>query len=719
MLKFDLLQSRFQSVQQHPQLITLDAFLLLTTAQIESKWTDSQKYVALRQFSGWVFDASQSSFYLHLIDWLLAHVEQDNVIQHIEQKQHWYEQWLMFKLQHQSLAQSQQIAIAEKLTQRQSSVYHLHLLQHIAHAAPCFDSLFILANFYVQQHNYDDALTSYQTLLYQYCPTLERYQTALFGLLRTLLARQKQYSTDISDVEYAFNILLAINEHHIWNDEFEQLAQQANEQVLTASLKQGRAKATGTFSSLGRGVSLFGKSLGKKFGGRESTLPYSKDVIESAPVLLTGLEIEKNLKANRQLNHTITQLLKQKLPQHESAITALGLSAGSLWTYSQIDPTLLDAISFASSGSPDGFKDIQDIGEHTLQSVGATTRLTGYVAEQQVAINLVREGHTVSMPDTANQVGWDLLVDGVPMQVKCSMDANYVLQHFEKYPDIPVITNSELANQLGDHPLVMIDPNLSYSEIQNTTQQSLQHLDDFGAMEGLLAIPLLSIAFAAQRNYGDFSHGRVDIQQYGKNVAKEVALRTAGAGTGKIIGATIGSVVGPVGTIVGAGIGAYLGGVAGGTGADALLREDVCQQRDVVVKELIAFARWFNADVVSVRIQQEKQHLEYFKQRFIAPLQRGTHFSEQPIYAQFMAIQNERLQRIQALADWLNHQLNDGEFYQAQAGWVALRESSKFFHQEMKSRVARVNHALEQYQTLVNPEKITSTTHKTLTLQRS
>ncbi len=704
MLKFDLLQSRFQAIQQH-QPTTLDAFLLLTTAQIHPQWTDAQKYAALRQFSSWVFDTSQSSFYLRLIDWLLAHVERDSLIQQIDQKQHWYEQWLIFKLAQQSLAQSQLMMIANKLSKRPTSIYHPHLLQQIANIAPCFDSVLILANFYFQQQKYDDALSSYQTLLHTYCPTLERYQTALLGVLRTLLARQKQYSLNISDVEYALNILLAIAKHQIWNSEFEQLSQQANEKVLAESLKQGRAKATGTLSSWGRGIRLFGENLGKKLGGRESTLPYSKDVIESAPVLLTGLEIEKNLNTHRQLNHSISQLLKQKLPQHEAAITALGLTAGSLWTYSQIDPTVLDAITFASSGSPDGFKDIQDIGEHTLQSAGAFTRLTGYVAEQQVAINLVREGHTVAMPDTANQAGWDLLVDGVPMQVKCSMDADYVLQHFEKYPDIPVITNSELADKLGDHPLVMIDPNLSYSEIQNTTQQSLQHLDDFGAMEGLLAIPLLSIAFAAHRNYGDFSHGRVDIQQYGKNVAKEVALRSVGAGTGKIIGATIGSFFTPVGTIVGAGIGAYLGGVAGGTGADALLREDVCQQRDVVVKELIAFARWFNADVVNVRIQQEKQHLEYFKQRFIAPLQRGTHFSEQPIYAQFMAIQNESLQRILSLANWLDNQLNAGEFYQAQEGWVALRESNKFFHQDMKRQIAKANQALEQYQALVKPEK--------------
>ncbi len=31
-----------------------------------------------------------------------------------------------------------------------------------------------------------------------------------------------------------------------------------------------------------------------------------------------------------------------------------------------------------------------------------------------VALNLVRQGHIVEFPESANQAGWDLLVDGPP-----------------------------------------------------------------------------------------------------------------------------------------------------------------------------------------------------------------------------------------------------------------------------------------------------------------
>jgi tetratricopeptide (TPR) repeat protein len=713
MLKYQLLEQRFQLLkQQQATLSIVDQFLLLTTVQINTDWVVEQKRLVLTQFKGWQFianDPAQQRLYLELIEWMIINRVKDDFIQKLEQLHGWYEQWLDFYLSHKNLSKMHLLEIAQVLQQRPLHQSHQALFQTITQQAPGFESYVILSEFYFNKKDYDQALQSYQSLIRQYCPEPEQYKIALKGLLTTLLARRRKYNIDISDAEYALNILVALTEHHIWDNEFEQLLLSAREEVLIDPLKQGRVKETGTFSSIGRGVSLFGKTLGKKLGGRESSLPYSKEVIASAPALLTGLDIEKSLSNNTRLNHALTKLLKQKLPDHEAAITALGLTAGSLWTYSQIDDNVLNAISFASSDAPDSFADLQDIGEHTLESAGAITRLSGYVAEQQVALDLVREGHVVEVPATANQAGWDLLVDGNPVQVKCTMSANYVLEHLEKNPDIPVIVNRELAEQLGHHPLVIIDPNLSHADIQAITHDSLQHLDNFDSLEELLPIPLLSIAFAAHRNYGQFSAGRLDLQQYGKNIGKEVAVRTAGAVGGKLIGGAIGSVAGPVGIIVGAGIGAYVGGLAGGTGADALLREDLCNQRDQVARELIDFARWFNPHVVKPRLQHIQTQQQRLQQKIILPLQQQSHFSEQPMYAQLMAIQYENTQRVQSLYDWLNSQLKEPEFYQTQAGWVALRESSKFFHAGMKSRVARVNQALEKYQALLEPEKVVKT----------
>lgn len=705
MLNITLLQRRFALLLQHQREInTLDAFLLLTTEKINPKWNNIQKKNALNQFDGWKFTQGQQQiFYQSLLDWLMYNVDKDKFIQQLDYKNHWYEHWAEFYLYSYLFDTVKYIEIANIIATRPHSKYQYVLLRQIIQDAPCFETISVLAKLYLQQQLYDQALHHYQQLLQHHCSTPKNYTLSLKGLLETLLQRNHYFNNEIADAEYAMNILLGIAEQDIWDNEFELFFQKAQEKILNDSLKQGRAKATHLLGNIGRSLNLFSKSLGKKMGGGDATLPYSQAVVDSAPSLLTGLDIEKALNANVHLNTALNHLLKQKSTQQEAAITALGLSIGSLWTYSQINPQVLDAISFASKGSPDEFGDLQDIGEHTLQSAGAITRLTGYVAEQQVAMNLIREGHTVALPDSATQVGWDLLVDGVPMQVKSSMSADYVLQHFEKYPDIPVITNSELATQLGDHPLVIIDPNLSHIAVQATTNDSLQHLSDFGVSEGLLAIPLLSIAFAAHRNYGDFSKGRIDIQQYGKNIGKEVVVRTAGASTGKIVGGFIGSTLGPVGIIAGAGIGAYIGGIAGGTGADALLREDLCRQSNVVTKELRDFAHWFNDEVVKTRLQQLQQQRKTTLQRLRLSSQQQ-YFSTQPIYAHFIAIQNENLARIQDLQDWFNQQLNEAEFYQAQAGWVALRESGKFFHKEMKTQVAKVNAALQVYEKLLKPE---------------
>ncbi|MEH1711191.1 hypothetical protein V7G70_11100 [Acinetobacter pittii] len=706
MLSFDLLKERF-SISMQQKLPALDFFINLTSVEVEPFWNEEQKKSILQQFKGWNFEGStvdQQQFYIQLIESMLQYVDKSAFIQAIDKQQAWYEQWMSFYLPVQLLNQSTLVDIAKKIFSRQYHPLHEDLLLVISGQAPSFDTKFVLANFYLKYQKYNQALIYYQQLINLYSEQVSYYEQALTGLLTTLLKRNSQYSAELHDAEFALNILLASFENDFWGQKFEQLFIQAKEQALFDPIKQGRGRSTSNINNLGRGLNLFGKKIGKLLGGREFLLPYSHDVISSAPVIITGLEIEKSLKNSVRLNYALEKLLKQKMPDHEAMLSAFSLTIGLFWTYSLINIEVLDAISFASAESPKAFTDLQDIAEDALKSTGAITRLSGYVAEQQVALDLVRNGHIVELPDTANQVGWDLLVDGTPVQVKCSMDANYILSHFEKYPDIPIITNRELADQVANHPMVTVDPNLSYVDIQEKTLNSLQHLDEFDSINNLLSIPLFSLLLAVQRNYGQFIAGQVNLTQYTKYVGTEVAVRTTGAVLGKAVGGFIGSLGGPVAIIIGSGIGAYLGGIAGGTGADKLIREELCNQRDVVVKELISFAQWFNTHVVESRVRQLQKKEKLYILKIAKPLQQQIGFSEQPIYAQFIALQNENLKRVQALYAWLDEKINNNEFYQVQAGWVALRESTKFFHPEMKSRIDKINAVLELYQVLCNPQ---------------
>ncbi|WP_396233743.1 hypothetical protein [Acinetobacter baumannii] len=706
MLSFDLLKERF-SISMQQKLPALDFFINLTSVEVEPFWNEEQKKSVLQHFKGWNFEGStvdQQQFYIQLIESMLQYVDKSAFIQAIDKQQAWYEQWMSFYLPVQLLNQSTLVDIAKKIFSRQYHPLHEDLLLVISGQAPSFDTKFILANFYLKYQKYNQALIYYQQLINLYSEQVSYYEQALTGLLTTLLKRNSQYSAELHDAEFALNILLVLFENDFWGQKFEQFFIQAKEQALFDPIKQGRGRATSNINNIGRGLNLFGKKIGKLLGGREFLLPYSHDVISSAPVIITGLEIEKSLKNSVRLNYALEKLLKQKMPDHEAMLSAFSLTIGLFWTYSLINIEVLDAISFASAESPKAFTDLQDIAEDALKSTGAITRLSGYVAEQQVALDLVRNGHIVELPDTANQVGWDLLVDGTPVQVKCSMDANYVLSHFEKYPDIPIITNRELADQVANHPMVTVDPNLSYVDIQEKTLNSLQHLDEFDSINNLLSIPLFSLLLAVQRNYRQFIAGQVNLTQYTKYVGADVAVRTTGAVLGKAIGGFIGSLGGPVGIIIGSGIGAYIGGIAGGTGADKLIREELCNQRDVVVKELISFAQWFNTHVVESRVRQLQKKEKLYILKIAKPLQQQIGFSEQPIYAQFIALQNENLKRVQALYAWLDEQINNNEFYQVQAGWVALRESTKFFHPEMKSRIDKINEVLELYQVLCNPQ---------------
>ena len=78
---------------------------------------------------------------------------------------------------------------------------------------------------------------------------------------------------------------------------------------------------------------------------------------------------------------------------------------------------------------------------------GLENSLQGYTAEQLVLTRLVEEGHAVELAASSNTPGFNILVDGMPFQIKCGEPDSISLltEHFEKHQDVPVIANTELA----------------------------------------------------------------------------------------------------------------------------------------------------------------------------------------------------------------------------------------------------------------------------------
>src|SRR5690606_29201946 len=84
--------------------------------------------------------------------------------------------------------------------------------------------------------------------------------------------------------------------------------------------------------------------------------------------------------------------------------------------------------------------------------LGAVSNLKGYVSERVVAARLVEQGHLVEFPETSNQAGWDISVDGTEFQIKDLDDLSGLHRHFvEKGYDFPVIANAELAEKLDGY----------------------------------------------------------------------------------------------------------------------------------------------------------------------------------------------------------------------------------------------------------------------------
>ena len=142
-------------------------------------------------------------------------------------------------------------------------------------------------------------------------------------------------------------------------------------------------------------------------------------------------------------------------PSTESMVVGGLTVADIVYHAAAIEPEVLRAADYSRTEDLSGlfefgvFADrVRDLGGDAI--AGAENHLRGYVAEQIVATRLEEQGHQVELPDAANNAGFDLIVDGTPCQVKCLGDVQGLIEHFERYPAIPVYVNAELADAIRD-----------------------------------------------------------------------------------------------------------------------------------------------------------------------------------------------------------------------------------------------------------------------------
>ena len=249
------------------------------------------------------------------------------------------------------------------------------------------------------------------------------------------------------------------------------------------------------------------------------------------------------------------------------AMVVGGLTVGDIvYHAAAIDPEVVRAADFSRTEDLSGIFDfgvfadrVQDLGGAAL--TGTENHLRGYVAEQLVATRLQEQGHQVEWPDTANNPGYDLVVDGIDCQVKCLKDVDGLIEHFKDNPDIPVYVNAELADPIRESGYEWVDK-VSFIEgyDRETTETIMQQSLDAGAALNDLNVPVFAVAVSAARNVHAWWKGSLSLQDLPFEVAVDGAVKGGLTAAGGFAGQSIGLLLfGPAGAVV--------FGALGGTGA--------------------------------------------------------------------------------------------------------------------------------------------------------
>lgn len=257
---------------------------------------------------------------------------------------------------------------------------------------------------------------------------------------------------------------------------------------------------------------------------------------------------------------------KSKIPPELLPIA--GISAyDAAYSLSNLDPRVLAAMNFSTKGGLPSFHDQLLHAElkysgwfESAQTIeGRLNRLEGYVAEKYVAFHLSKQGHIIDFPPTPNQPGYDLWVDGSPVQVKNTLYPSEVHEHLQNYPDIPVFVNSELADQFLSNPDVTVDFELSHQEIAERTSETIEDITSIGYSPW---IPYVTLALSSFKEGSLLMKGATDPVTVAEHITVDTTTRWAGAWAGAELGALIGSFAGGP---IGAGVGGVLGALSGVT----------------------------------------------------------------------------------------------------------------------------------------------------------
>jgi hypothetical protein len=350
--------------------------------------------------------------------------------------------------------------------------------------------------------------------------------------------------------------------------------------VSVGSLLAVRGLDSGLSQKIGAARMFFdasGSAHQNEVNTSQISLPSADEYRDLSLALSSGLKLpvanEKTDLLISQLDQPVEAIKKEQFIEgflfsdqgsKEETLLLAGLSlCDFIFDLSAIDSKVLEAADFshtADLGDPFLFAEFAEriTSLSTAAIQGHEVNLLGYTAERIVASRLIDSGYLVSIPESASQPGYDLLVDGLEFQVKCIAPKNFQIleRHFEKYPDTPVIANSEIAETIADRSpdwasQVFFVEGYSYEFTDGLVETAIKAGTEIGDYE---LVPLIATMSVIKNAHGWWI-GQHSMKEASFNVAVESAAKGVMAVAGGFVGQGIGALMfGPAGAYVFGGV---------------------------------------------------------------------------------------------------------------------------------------------------------------------
>ena len=275
-------------------------------------------------------------------------------------------------------------------------------------------------------------------------------------------------------------------------------------------------------------------------------------------------------KKNKKKLSKLEKYLSKKISNNKKDIAGVAaLSIGDLlYDMARVDPMYIKGAQFARPGTDinsilkigkQNLKDISEEGQNYFDKLHSTN-YTGSVHEFVTDQYMLKRGVEIEIPEKMNQPGWDRIYNGQEWQIKFGSVDN-IRKAREKYPDYPVATDLETAEQykikypedaffvLGTTPKSLTENIIADSSAASMEIYEDEELFDTGFSEFFGIATIVSVF----KNVGYMSDKKTDIYTGVQNVV----IDTAGRGTAMAGGAAAGGLIlGPIGALIGLGAGA-------------------------------------------------------------------------------------------------------------------------------------------------------------------